>query len=217
MKGLLRPDQGRYSDMSFFGTHQPRRGGFGMLEIVILLGVAAVVGVLTVNIISQADRVARVSQTAEILDRVNIAIIENNGLGFQQRVGANPRLLSQLTNPIAVGDPNSCTTGNDVTVVANDRDNWSTWGPFNHFYIDATIGLVTPIGIANNTMVRLPTNKATGTLRIDFPSVDQQDLLLLDLLIDGTADAANGDLTWSTPAADGTTSASYFIHIANTC
>lgn len=197
-----------------------RRAGFGMLEVVILLGIASVVGVLSAMVVVEAGRMRRVQDTALILDRTRLAIFDvaATNKAFRQRVFALPRLLSQLSSPIATGDPNSCTSGADQTLSTGERNAWFDWGPFGGHAINAAVGLVTPIGIGDNTMVRAPTNGVAGTLTIVFPIVDVVDVTLLDQTFDN-ADGFNlGAVRWTSPgAADGTTNMNYQITIDGTC
>jgi hypothetical protein len=163
----------------------------------------------------------RARETAIILDRTRLAIFDdtsNTSLAFSQNVTANPGRLSDLVIPITTAGLNSC-GDNYTNSGANPRrdvPNWVTWGPFGGFTIDPNVGLPTPIGIGNNTLVRNPPTGGAGTLAIVFPNVDVEDVLVLDSIVDGSDGLAAGLIRWTAPSG-GLTTLSYTITIDNNC
>lgn len=191
------------------------RFGFGLVEIVILLAVASLIAVLTIPALVQANRLERLQETATILDRTRLAIYDATGtVAFRQVVGHSPGRLSHLIIPIVNGDQNSC--GNNYG--NPQRNNWPDGGPYGGFNIDPAVGLVTPIGIGNNQLIRNPVGSggAAGTLSIVFPNVDIEDILLLDAMTDNANGIAAGLIRWAAPAG-GLTTFSYTITIDNNC
>lgn len=195
---------------------QRRRRGFGLVEIVVLLAIASVIAVLTVPALVQANRIERVQQTMTILDRTRLALYNptNNPPAFNQTVGDNAGSLSHLVIPIANGDLNSCGQGYKVPT----RNNWPNAGPYGGFNIDPNVGLVTPIGIGNDLLVRNPAGGGgvTGTLAIVFPNVDIADVLLLDGMVDDADGLNAGLIQWTAPAG-GLTTFSYTMTIDGNC
>jgi hypothetical protein len=189
-----------------------RSRGFGLLEIIVLLGIASVIGVLSAVALEQANQLQRIHETWEILERTRLALVNAAGAppAFRQTVGANPGELSDLVVSLGTAGVNSC--GNGFT--GAQRNNWI--GPYGGFTIDSTVGLPTPIGIGGNQLVRNPANAAVGTLAIVIPSVDSADAALLDDVYDNSDDAASGTVQW-TPPVGGVTTLSYLIPIDNKC
>ena len=194
-------------------TPPRRRFGFGMLEIVVLLAVASVVGVLAAAVLVQTSRLDRIQKTWTILDRTrlsefNAAAIA--GQAFFQDIGRNPQLLSQLVTPLIGTDKNAC--GNSYT--GAQTGNW--FGPYGGFTIVAAVGLPTPIGTGNNLLVRNPTGTGFDTLAIIFPNVDVEDALLLDQVFDNADGNLIGLVKWTAPAA-GLTTMRYAWPISAAC
>ena len=187
------------------------------MEIIVLLAIASVVAALTVPAVMQANRLERVRQTWTILERTRLALYNTTAgvAAFRQGVAANAGRVSELTIQPVLGDPNSC--GNNLTN-AQRNTNWPLWGPFGGFTMVAAVGLPTPIGLGNNTLVRNPAGGggATGTLAIVFPNTDVEDASLLDQVFDNADGLAAGVITWTAPAA-GLTTMSYLITIDGTC
>jgi hypothetical protein len=192
------------------------RCGFGMMEIIVLLGIASVIGVLMAVSVAKANRLQRINETWQILERTRLALFNaaTPPLAFRQSVNANAGKLSELVTPIVSTDPNSC-GGN----LGNPKVNsWNNAGPFGGFTIDVNVGLPTPIGVGNNALVRTPTGGGggSGTLAIVFPNVDTDDATLLDDMWDGSNGQTSGVIQWTVPAA-GLTTMSYVITIDGTC
>jgi hypothetical protein len=183
------------------------------MEIVILLGIASVIGVLMAISVAQANRLARINETWEILERTRLALFNatNSPPAFNQTIGANAGQLTELVVDIGTTGTNSC-GGNFKNP---EKNKWVA--PFGGFVVEPT-GLPTPIGIGNNTLVRSPAagGGGTGTLAIVIPNVDIEDATLLDDVYDGSGGQAAGVVQWTAPAG-GLTTLSYLITIDGNC
>jgi hypothetical protein len=136
---------------------------------------------------------------------------------FYSAVGKNSSRLSFLSSIIVKSSAsylNSC----GAQFVNADVNSWTGNGPFVNFNIDRTTGLVTPIGVARDTITRVPFSATVGNLRINF--IDGVDLKYADLL-DQYVDAGNGNaagtVQWVTPAVNGQVVMYYFIPVNNKC
>src|SRR5438270_2614190 len=146
-----------------------RNRGFTLVEVVVMLAIMLVLAsVIAPSLIAYADE-QRVEDTAAILTAVGTGLVGANG--FRANVGVNAGRLSQLTNrPTANNaavDDNSC----GAVITAGQQGNWDANAPFVNFMIPRA-GLVTPIGMAEDTMSRNPNNNAVGVNQIVFKSVD---------------------------------------------
>jgi hypothetical protein len=168
------------------------------MEIIVLLAVVAVVAALTVPTIMQANRLQRVQQTWEILERTRLAAFNATAPNhaFQQEVGRHPGQLSQLVTPITTADLSSC----GAVYTAGQVASWT--GPYGGSTIVAAVGLPTPIGIGLNNLVRTPVGFGAGTIAILIPAVDLQDALLLDQVFDNADGGAAGNVQWTLLGVD---------------
>ena len=168
------------------------------MEIIVLLAVVSVVAALSVPAIMQANRLQRVQQTWEILERTRLAAFNATAPNhaFQQEVGRHPGRLSQLVTPITVADLSSCGTNYTPGQVAL----WN--GPYGGSTIDPTVGLPTPIGIGLNTLTRTPVGFGSGTLAILIPAVDLPDIVLLDQVFDNGDGNLSGNVQWTLLGVD---------------
>lgn len=182
--------------MRHSGSRDDLRPGFGLVEIVILLAVASVLVALTAPALIQANRLERARETAEILERTRIGLQR-----FRTRVGANPGAISELVINISTTGTNSC--GNGFS--GGQRNNWDDEGPYGGFHIEPTVGLVTPIGIADNALFRAPANGGAGVLVIVLQNVDIEDALALDVILDDGDGLAAGLWQWQAPVNEETT------------
>jgi hypothetical protein len=179
-----------------------------------LVGVTIVTVLLVaaLPLVMHADRQRRVART------VRLATSDNSpgNRSFGDRIGSFPGRLSQLVYPIARNDatnhPDSC----GVQYNNPNVSSWNSWGPFLGFQVDPDIGLPTPIGTANNNLVRDPPLGGAGDLIVVFPSVDEPDAILLDQMSDGATGSAAGVIRWSAPVS-GTTTMEYRIAITAAC
>ena len=192
-----------------------RRLGFGMIEVIVLLAAAAIIAVLTAAALAQTSQLDRIQKTWTILERTrlgefNVAAPAASSVAFFQDVGRNPQLLSHLVKAIVFGDKDAC--GNSYT--GGQRGLWA--GPYGGFTIDAAVGLPTPIGNGNNTLVRNPTGTGFDTLAVLFPQIDVNDALLLDQVFDNANGNTLGSIKWTAPVL-GLTDMRYAWAISAAC
>lgn len=175
-----------------------------------------------------AERAANAA--ASLFDIVNaIASLEttNPPTSFRQTVGAMPTALSQLTNPIALGQRNSCDRVTDAYIVGappavpGNPGYISGWkGPYSTYTFVA--GGTTQIAkgfIAQDDLVRVPANPVNnpkdaewaGRLQIVFPSATQQDAQALDAAVDLTISGTAGTVRY---AASDPTALQYEIRVS---
>jgi prepilin-type N-terminal cleavage/methylation domain-containing protein len=204
----------------------PRRSGqsgFSLIEVIVSLAVLLIVAAVALPTVSGAVDQARIDATAAQLEAVRNALYDpsSNGHAFFQEIDANAGRLSELSTVIiannasyATGTDDSC--GDDF---GNQHVNrWVANGPFVNFRIDRNTGLPTPIGLAADSLTRIPNDDDPGVLRINFiNSVDIEDAKRLDVTIDGANGSAAGAVQWLTPSADGVVTMYYFIPINGEC
>jgi prepilin-type N-terminal cleavage/methylation domain-containing protein len=197
--------------------------GFTLLEVVVSLAVLLILAGLALPTLSAAADQARVDAAAAQLAAVRDALFDpsRDGHAFFQEINANAGRLSELSNVIvannasyATGADDSC--GDDFGTQHVNR--WVAAGPFLNFPIDRNTGMPTPIGIAADSLTRIPNDDDPGVLRINFiNSVDVNDARRLDATIDGNNGQAVGTVRWLSPAADGVVTMYYFIPINDEC
>jgi len=207
---------------SFFSLHRRRaashdtRYGFSLVELVVSLAVILILAAVALpNVTGYLDQ-QRIEATIAQLSEVRDAL-DSPG-GFRQAVGANAGQLSELTTQIwngASGPPpfprNSC--GN--TFSNGQVNSWDSAGPYVNFFIPAT-GLVTPIGVAEDTLQRIPRSATAGVIRIVITNVAATDAQLLDDAVDAGDGLAAGTIHWSAPAG-GVVTLYYQMPIDNRC
>lgn len=192
------------------------------MEVVVALAVILVLAAVAVptlaGYLDQKNVEATATQLATIRDALYNTAAGN--VAFWQRVTKGASRLSQLSGVInigafpAVGSGNSCHT----VFVNGDVTRWNNFGPFVNFPISSTTGLVTPIGIAVDTLTRIPFSATAGSTRINFlNSVKLTDAVLLDGVVDGGDGNVTGVVQWVTPAVNGIVTMYYFVAINNVC
>lgn len=172
------------------------RPGFSLIEITIAAVIVLVLaGVLIPQLSTYFDQ-QRITDTATTLAAVRDAITDKTN-GYYGKIVINPGRVSQLSNrPTALNaavDDNSC----GAQVTAAQQTLWDNNAPFVKFLIPRT-GLPTPIGIAEDTLWRVPFSANTGVSRIVFKTIDQADVTALDVYVDGGDGAATGAIQWVT-------------------
>lgn len=197
-------------------SHDTRRG-FSLVEVVVSLAVILILAAVALpnltGFLDQQRIEATAAQLAEVRDALN-----SPGDGFRQVVGANAGQLSQLTTQIWNGNSgappfprNSC--GNAFT--NGQVNSWDNAGPYVSFYIPAT-GLVTPIGVTEDTLQRIPKSATSGDIRIVITGVAAPDAQLLDDAVDSGDGSAAGTIRWNVPAG-GAVTLYYQMPINNRC
>ena len=169
--------------------------GFTLVEIVVMLAIVLVLAsVIAPSLVAFADE-QRAEQTASILADVATGLVGANG--FRAKLGSNAGRVSQLTNRPAANnaaiDDDSC--GGVIT--GGEQGNWDNNSPFVKFMIPRS-GLVTPVGVAEDTLWRIPNNNANGILLVVFKAVDMRDILLMDAFIDAGDGSGAGLIRWTT-------------------
>jgi prepilin-type N-terminal cleavage/methylation domain-containing protein len=197
------------------GHDEPR--AFTLVEVIVALSVllilAAVATPSLTGFLDQKRIDATAAQLAEVRDGLSLA-----GSGFRQGVGANAGALSELTTQIwnaNSGTPpfprNSC--GN--TFSNGQVNSWDNSGPYVNFFIAAT-GLVTPIGVAEDTLHRIPKSATAGVVQIVITNVSESDAALFDATVDGSSGSATGTIQWTAPVG-GLVTVFYQMPINNRC
>jgi prepilin-type N-terminal cleavage/methylation domain-containing protein len=198
-----------------------RNGAFTLMEVVVSLVVVLILAAVAVPSLAGYLDQKNVETTATQLATVRDALYNTSAsnVAFWQRVTKGASRLSQLSTVIntgafpALGAGNSC-HGN---FVAADVNRWNNFGPFVNFPISAATGLVTPIGIAVDTLTRIPFSATAGSTRINFlNSVDLSNAVLLDGVVDGGDGSAAGVVQWLAPV-NGIVTMYYFVAISNLC
>jgi prepilin-type N-terminal cleavage/methylation domain-containing protein len=148
--------------------HSSRRRGFTLVEMVVAIGLVAIIAVVilvsnAVNTsgrsISGSDNVDKAAETLAELSEA-IALYSNNGSGAQnsffQVVGENPGALSHLTVPITTNDRNSCGRSTPLTNNSKYKNASATrWtGQFFRQALPTTGFLVAPGFFADDVLLR---------------------------------------------------------------
>jgi len=201
-----------------------RSAAFTLVEVIVALAVILILAAVAVPSLSgyldQKNVEAAAAQLAIVRDALYNTSATN--VAFWQRVTKGASRLSQLTTVITTaayvpaGGPggNSC----HAVFAGADVTRWNSFGPFVNFPIVSATGLVTPIGIAVDTMTRNPVGAGVGTTRINFlNSVDLDDAAALDVFVDGGDGNLAGTVQWVTPAVNGIVTMYYFVTISAAC
>jgi prepilin-type N-terminal cleavage/methylation domain-containing protein len=192
---------------------------FTLVEVIVALAVILILAAVSVPSLNGYLDQKNVEATATQLATVRDALYNTSAtnVAFWQRVTAGASRLSQLSNVIVSGNAplgDSC----KVAFVANDVTRWNNFGPFVNFPISSATGLVTPIGIAVDTMTRVPFSATAGRIRINFlNSVDLANAQLLDGVVDAGDGNVAGVVQWVLPAVNGVVTMYYFVAISNIC
>ena len=165
-----------------------KRDGFTLIEIVVAVGIMAVlVGVITVVALPRLSQ-SRAARTVADYHTIHEAVTS-----FRQDVGFYPRALSSLTAPITAASMNSC-----GTAIGTGRVNrWR--GPYLDRIVEPT-GLPTGTGTFADTMIRLPATAATpteyGSLLLVVPQADSVDVLVIEERVDPTVNFGTGSVVY---------------------
>ena len=189
-----------------------------IVSLVVVLVLAAVAVPSLAGYLEQKNVEAAAAQLATVRDALYNPAAGN--VAFWQRVTAGASRLSMLSGVINTGNWPALGAGDSchARFAAGDVTRWNNFGPFVNFPIDATTGLVTPIGIAVDTLTRIPFSATAGSIRINFlNSVDLSDAVLLDGVVDGGDGFNAGIVQWLLPAVNGVVTMYYFVAINNVC
>lgn len=192
-----------------------RRWAFTLVEVIVALAVILILAAVAVPQLNGYLDQKRVEESGTLFAQLRDALY-GPGTSFRTTVGANAGRLSQLSTPVGKGDDNSC--GDAFT--GGQTKGWDKGGPYINWVIDPAAGLRTPIGQAQDLMIRVPTKGggATGTLRITFPNtVTLADAQALDVYVDGVLDGASGVVQWTKQAGTDMATVWYDVLIDGTC
>jgi type II secretory pathway pseudopilin PulG len=189
-----------------------------VVALVVVLALAAVAVPSLAGYLDQKN----VEETATQLATIRNAIYNTaaGNVAFWQRVTRGASRLSQLSTVITTGAYPALGAGNSchAAFAAADVTRWNSFGPFVNYPITPATGLVTPIGVAVDTMTRVPVGAGAGSTRINFlNSVELSKATMLDVVVDNGDGNAVGTVQWVLPAVSGIVTMYYFVAINATC
>ena len=168
------------------------------MEIVVALAVILILAAVALpsltGYLDQKKAEGTAAQLAEVRDALyNTA---NGTPDFHQTIQANAGRLSELDSMIVSGNAANWDDSCGAAFSGTEAGRWDNDGPFMVYNSDRTIGMMTPIGLAEDT---LNTVGAAGTtpryLRIVFLNAKLTDAEALEMIVDGTATPNTG---WNT-------------------
>jgi hypothetical protein len=205
-----------------------RRSGTAMLLIIVTMAVIVAVIMAVLPTLVRLNRIERAQKTARIFADLSRVLYNTDGAvgDFRQFVNRNAGKLSNLRIPITTSDRTSCTGTNFQNP---QPGNWFQVNGITPYAIEQNYGLMTPMGLAVDPLVRTPNSATLGTLAIQILNADYEDVEILDMLVD-TSDPPigffkynDGLIRWGltgtdgTKNPDGTTTLSYTFQIDNSC
>jgi prepilin-type N-terminal cleavage/methylation domain-containing protein len=187
--------------------------GFTILEVMISCAILAILGSLTVPSIASYVQHRRIRESVTTLEQLAVAINS-----FHATVNNWPAHLSDLTTNISAGQHTAC-TGVDYLFPTR----WVNGGPFFGQAIPRT-GFKLPIGVANDSLERVPNSAATGMLNIVIPNVRFQDAQAMNDISGGPGDVngpdrsnTSGVIRWSAPNQDERVTLTYGVPVTRFC
>jgi type II secretory pathway pseudopilin PulG len=194
-----------------------RTAAFSLLEVIVGLAVILIIAAVALPTLTGYLDQQNVVSTATKMTTVADALTGSTS-SFYKATGRNSSRLSMLSTVIVqsnAGYLDSC--GAQFTKASNVTD-WTGSGPFVNFVIERTTGLVTPIGVARDTLTRIPNSATTGNLRVNFiDGVETRYAELLDSYVDSGNGNGTGTVQWTLPAVNGLVVMYYFIPVNNKC
>jgi prepilin-type N-terminal cleavage/methylation domain-containing protein len=192
--------------------------GFTLVEVIVALAVILILAAVALpNLTGFLDQ-KRIDATVTQLTNVHQSLFNTTAgaNAFFQQVNANAGRLSELDSAIISANAYTqdiCKANFSVA----ERNAWNTNGPFMTYNSDHTTGMMTPIGMAEDTLTRdVSYNPAKA--RMTFLSVSLVDADLVDKAIENDGFNA-GNVRW-TPQngnASGMVIMYYFMLINNNC
>lgn len=202
--------------MPSFRSFARRTGhAFTLVEVVVALVIVLVLAAVALPNVNGYLAQKRVDATRDQLTAIAQAVT-----AFEADINANAGRLSEFSSPIISGNATYSTGTDDSCGAAfsnGERDDWD--GPYINFLVDRTGGMVTPIGVASDSLTRIPNTNSAGVLRINFDkSVALEDAILLDQTINAPGDGnAAGSVTWEMPAVEGMVTMYFTLPVNNRC
>jgi prepilin-type N-terminal cleavage/methylation domain-containing protein len=191
--------------------------GFTLVEVIVALAVILILAAVALpNVTGFLDQKridATVTQLATVRDALFNPAAGNNA--FYQQVTKNAGRLSELDSVIIAANvysDNSC----GATFNNGDRTAWLSKGPFMTYNSEHFTGMMTPIGMAEDTLTRdVSYNPAKN--RITFLNASLADAQLLDAAVEN--DGFNAGIVRWTPlnGVNGLVTLYYFVQINNVC
>ena len=187
--------------------------GFTITEVIVACAVLVILAAAVVPTVAGYLNRKRIKDTLATLEALGVAINS-----FHTTVQNWPGRLSDLTTQIVATDRTACTA---VTYTLASR--WGSGGPFFDQAIP-TSGFSLPIGVANDSLERVPNSAAAGLLNIVIPNVRFQDAQAMNDITGGPGDLNQPDrsnntglVRWSAPSADERVTVTYGIPVNKTC
>jgi hypothetical protein len=208
-----------FGPISRCGTSR-NRDGFGLLAIIMFVAIIATLLALSIPALLRYNQVSRVRRTWQILDQIKMATSQITPAPaatypvFRQRVGNNPGRLSQLVGPINSGDATNYPDACGTTFKNSERDDSRLWGPFLSRGVTIGVGLATPMGVANDDLIRSQLG-GNWYLIVTITQADLSDIVMLDQY-DNNDGAAAGLIRWDNVAGS-TARLLYLILSDNAC
>jgi hypothetical protein len=193
-----------------------------LMWILVTIAIIAAVAATTAPLLMQINDTNHIAISARMLrdvargvDSFSAVVKRGSGSGA---TNTTPATLDLLTVTVANAKPAGCRGQQyDSTSVAA----WGTGAPFAPYVMPST-GLSTPIGPMNNAPSRSATSaggqrrSASDPYFIQIAQVDVKMARLLDVYVDGVANA-NADTVWYTaPSRDSTVLLSYRVFLRHT-
>jgi hypothetical protein len=196
--------------------------GAVLLWIVVTIAVIAAVAATAAPLLLQINDTNRVAISARLLrdvaqgvDSFNAVVVRGPSNG---RTNTTPASLELLTTPVVASRPAGCKGQQyDSASVSG----WAAGGPFAP-YVMPSEGLWTPIGRINNAPSRSATRAGDARRApndpyfIQIARVDVKLARLIDLYVDGMANAAGDTVQYTPPARDSSVLLSYRVTITHT-
>jgi prepilin-type N-terminal cleavage/methylation domain-containing protein len=193
-------------------TSRRRQAAFSLLEVIVGLAVILIIAAVALPTLTGYLDQKNTETAAAQLTTISTALTN-----FEKAVGRNPQRLSQLSNVILKSSALSLDSCGAQYTKAGDITSWEGSGPFVNYNIDRNIGLVTPIGVARDTITRLPFSATAGLKRINFlDGVETRYAELLDMYVDAGNGPGSGTVQW-TVIGGGLSTLFYFMPISNKC
>ena len=177
------------------------RTGFGMLAVVMFVGVMATILAITYPVLMRFEQISRVRRTWEMLDALKMATSQITPAPpatypvFRQRVGTNPGRISQLLGPILSGDAINYPEACGGSYSGGQQTASRSWEPFLTRSFDPATGFSTPIGVANDDFLRVNLGGGVALLIVVIDQADLSDILMMDQYDDNDGPAA-GAIRW---------------------